>query len=351
MLQHIDPMASLSQLRLRAKNLAVFSSSFQTAVEQVAIDALRRHAFIVRELPRQSVTASLASFFDGQSSDVASKVSVWRTDDSCILVDAQHAGPEQAKVATFCEIRKVPLLSYNWLSVLSPPPALSSLPASLHIPLPHARRLDGVAVELLCTGGSKAREVLQDGYHAFGAHVLHPSQIFFRSPYSLACVNIKPVLPGHCLVLAARPCPRFTALEAHEVADLWITARRVGAMLEQQHRGTALTLAIQDGPDAGQSVPHVHIHVLPRVPQDLKDNDEIYNMLDESGKGYAVPMDPGVLRCAGTPASTAADSLTSPAQSDARPRQQEILPVELRPLRSLKDMAAEAAVYRQRLAF
>lgn len=38
----------------------------------------------------------------------------------------------------------------------------------------------------------------------------------------------------------------------------------------------------QDGPQAGQSVPHVHIHCLPRRPGDFKRNDDIYDAIDNA---------------------------------------------------------------------
>lgn len=34
---------------------------------------------------------------------------------------------------------------------------------------------------------------------------------------------------------------------------------------------------VQDGPQAGQTVPHVHIHVIPRKKGDFENNDEIYD--------------------------------------------------------------------------
>ena len=44
---------------------------------------------------------------------------------------------------------------------------------------------------------------------------------------------------------------------------------------------TALNFGLQDGRDAGQSVPHVHLHILPRKKGDFERNDEIYEKLNE----------------------------------------------------------------------
>ena len=41
---------------------------------------------------------------------------------------------------------------------------------------------------------------------------------------------------------------------------------------------------MQDGAHAGQSVPHVHIHVLPRRPGDFKNNDDVYDAIDDASK-------------------------------------------------------------------
>ena len=38
----------------------------------------------------------------------------------------------------------------------------------------------------------------------------------------------------------------------------------------------------KDGPAAGQTVPHVHIHVIPRKRTDYADNDEVYDHLEHS---------------------------------------------------------------------
>ena len=54
-------------------------------------------------------------------------------------------------------------------------------------------------------------------------------------------------------------------------------------MIERVYQATSLNIAMQDGADAGQSVPHLHTHIIPRKRADLDDrggSDAIYSMLD-----------------------------------------------------------------------
>ena len=39
-------------------------------------------------------------------------------------------------------------------------------------------------------------------------------------------------------------------------------------------------VAVQDGKEAGQSVSHVHVHILPRIANDFVNNDDVYEELD-----------------------------------------------------------------------
>lgn len=89
---------------------------------------------------------------------------------------------------------------------------------------------------------------------------------------------------GHVLISPKRIVPRFVDLTKEEVVDLWSLAQRVGPTLEEYLCADSLTLAIQDGPAAGQTVPHVHIHCLPRKFGDFKNNDDIYDEINENSK-------------------------------------------------------------------
>ncbi|XP_041458698.1 bis(5'-adenosyl)-triphosphatase-like [Lytechinus variegatus] len=113
--------------------------------------------------------------------------------------------------------------------------------------------------------------------YTFGQHVIKSSVVFFRSRLTFAFVNRKPVLPGHVLVSPVRPVERFLDMTGDEVADLFQTTQTVSKVIQDQYKASSLSIAMQDGPDAGQSVWHVHVHILPRKQGDFKRNDDIYD--------------------------------------------------------------------------
>ncbi|KAL9131538.1 MAG: hypothetical protein Q9217_000552 [Psora testacea] len=109
------------------------------------------------------------------------------------------------------------------------------------------------------------------------------SQVFHVTAYSFALINLKPLLPGHVLVSPRRVTPRLSDLSQAEITDLFMTVQKVGRMIERVYKASSLNIAIQDGADAGQSVPHVHTHIIPRKKADLDDqgsSDAIYSMME-----------------------------------------------------------------------
>uniref|UniRef100_A0A0E0R3H4 Bis(5'-adenosyl)-triphosphatase n=2 Tax=Oryza rufipogon TaxID=4529 RepID=A0A0E0R3H4_ORYRU len=112
--------------------------------------------------------------------------------------------------------------------------------------------------------------------YKFGPYKIDAREVFHSTPLSYAMVNLRPLLP----VCPKREVKRFADLSSNEISDLWVTAKEVGIRLEQYHKASSLTFAIQDGPQAGQTVPHVHIHVIPRKKGDFEKNDEIYDAID-----------------------------------------------------------------------
>ncbi|XP_055503556.1 bis(5'-adenosyl)-triphosphatase [Leucoraja erinacea] len=121
----------------------------------------------------------------------------------------------------------------------------------------------------------------------FGQHLIKSSVIFLQTELSFAIVNRKPVVPGHVLVCPIRVVERYRDLRPEEITDLFQTSQKVAKVVEQHFKGTSLTIAIQDGPEAGQTVKHVHIHILPRKKDDFARNDNVYVELQKHDRETA----------------------------------------------------------------
>lgn len=126
---------------------------------------------------------------------------------------------------------------------------------------------------------------IEKGAYLFQDMVIPPGQVFCRTRYAYAFVNHRPVLNGHVLVSPLRVCKKFKDLSKSEVTDLMLLVQRVERTLEQVYETESTTITIQDGVDAGQSVFHVHAHLLPRKSTDFGGNiDKIYRELQRHDK-------------------------------------------------------------------
>ncbi|SCV72524.1 BQ2448_4061 [Microbotryum intermedium] len=108
------------------------------------------------------------------------------------------------------------------------------------------------------------------------------NQIFYQSSLSLALVNLKPLVPGHVLVIPKRVVPRFGDLTPDETTDLFLSVQQVAKVIEKAYKAQSMNIAVQDGALAGQSVPHVHVHLIPRRKHDFEPMDEVYTALDSA---------------------------------------------------------------------
>ncbi|XP_072391759.1 nitrilase and fragile histidine triad fusion protein NitFhit [Diabrotica undecimpunctata] len=112
--------------------------------------------------------------------------------------------------------------------------------------------------------------------YTFADKIIPASTVFYKSNYCYAFTNIRCVVPGHVLVATLRCAPRLLDLTQEEIADLFQTVIKVQRAMEVEHDAGSTTICVQDGKFAGQTVPHVHVHILPRKLNDFKQNDDIY---------------------------------------------------------------------------
>lgn len=109
------------------------------------------------------------------------------------------------------------------------------------------------------------------------------NQVFYENDSAVAIVNLKPVVPGHVLVIPKTHYERFADIPPADLAKLFDVVQAVGKVVEHAFSGDSLSIAIQDGPNAGQTVAHVHVHVLPRRAGDIEPNDLVYEHLERFG--------------------------------------------------------------------
>jgi histidine triad (HIT) family protein len=100
-----------------------------------------------------------------------------------------------------------------------------------------------------------------------------PAMRVFEDERTICIMDINPLSRGHCLVLSrAHAATIFDA----EVADLQAaiaTAKRVALALKQTLDAEGLNVLQANGPAAFQSVPHFHLHLIPRWMRDGKGFD------------------------------------------------------------------------------
>ena len=95
-----------------------------------------------------------------------------------------------------------------------------------------------------------------------------PASFVHQDERCVAFMDISPITPGHVLVVPRQSVATLDALDAEARAHLWEVARKVGVAQRQALGSVAQHLLVNDGPGASQSVPHVHIHVIPRYGGD-----------------------------------------------------------------------------------
>ena len=91
-----------------------------------------------------------------------------------------------------------------------------------------------------------------------------PCAFVTRSQQVAAIVNIRQYERGGMLVIPTDHRPTVFDLEANLRAALYAEAARVGAAAVRAFGATGLNIFQNNGTHAGQSIPHLHIHVVPR---------------------------------------------------------------------------------------
>ena len=92
-----------------------------------------------------------------------------------------------------------------------------------------------------------------------------PASFVHRDDEIVAFLDIRPIAEGHLLVVPVRHAELLGDLNEATAARMLVIARKLDAALRTSGLPfEAALLMLADGAAAGQEVPHVHLHVLPR---------------------------------------------------------------------------------------
>jgi diadenosine tetraphosphate (Ap4A) HIT family hydrolase len=88
---------------------------------------------------------------------------------------------------------------------------------------------------------------------------------------AVAVADAFPVSPGHSLVLSKRHVADLFDLPHAEQLALWSLVAEVREALRRAHEPDGFNVGVNAGAAAGQTVPHAHVHVIPRYVGDVRD--------------------------------------------------------------------------------
>jgi histidine triad (HIT) family protein len=90
-----------------------------------------------------------------------------------------------------------------------------------------------------------------------------PADIVYEDDLVLAFNDINPKAPTHVLVIPKKPIPRIAEADPEDLqvlGHLLLKATEITANLGLHENG--FRLVINNGKDAGETVPHLHLHIL-----------------------------------------------------------------------------------------
>jgi len=80
-----------------------------------------------------------------------------------------------------------------------------------------------------------------------------------------------PITPGHTLIIPKRHVGSFFEISLEERDALLILLDQAKKVIDAELNPDSFNIGINDGPAAGQTVPHLHIHLIPRFKGDQED--------------------------------------------------------------------------------
>ena len=97
----------------------------------------------------------------------------------------------------------------------------------------------------------------------------NPTDIVINGEYTYSRFDGYPVSEGHCLIIPKRHVNSIDELSDVELKDLYTVLHQTKFLLIETYLPDGFNIGINEGEAAGQTVPHLHIHLIPRYEGDV----------------------------------------------------------------------------------
>lgn len=91
-----------------------------------------------------------------------------------------------------------------------------------------------------------------------------PAEIVAKTAHATAFLDVQPLADGHVLVVPTAHVATVEDLGAEEAAALFAEVRRLAGPVRRALGAAGSTIGVNNGPATGQTIPHVHVHIVPR---------------------------------------------------------------------------------------
>lgn len=99
-----------------------------------------------------------------------------------------------------------------------------------------------------------------------------PGFIVHEDDSTIAFLDIHPLAPGHTVIIPKTHVTSIKDLATETAGPVFLTVKKVSDILSRSLTPEGFTIGINDGEAAGQGLPHLHIHLIPRWHNDKGSN-------------------------------------------------------------------------------